>query len=295
MKCYICRREEAVVRIEGKNYCKDCFLKLYEKRVEKVIKKWKLIENGDRVMVALSGGKDSASMLYFLNKYKKAVDFELEAMFIHLWTPEYSDLALEKSKELTKMLGIKLHIVDIKKGTGKTLIEIVRSNRRRAICSICGIVKRYYMNKHPRERGFNKIATGHNMDDILEFFIKNFIDRNFEWNDKLKPIVPSTHPKLLTKIRPLYECSNVENYYYAKFNLLPFIESKCPFSKISKWKNIVECFDTNIPGSKRQFTRTIEELNFSVKEPEYKQCKICGELTTSKNGICSFCKLIHEN
>lgn len=288
--CKICKKKEAVVKINNRWYCKDCFIRIYERKVERLIKRYKLVVKGDKIMVALSGGKDSSALLYFLSKYRNKVDFKLEAMFIDLGISNYSGLASEKVKELTNMLGVKLHIINLKKETGKTLVEIAKDNRR-PICSVCGVIKRYYMNKYPREKGFNKVATGHNMDDVIEFFMKNFVNKNFEWSNKLKPVTPSTHKKLITKIRPLYECSNKENYYYAKLNNLPFLEAKCPFSKLSKWKRLLNCFDETVPEYRIQLIKTIEELNFPQNTTEYRECKICGELTTSKNYICSFCRL----
>ena len=292
MKCSICKRNKAEIFVNGRAYCKECFLKVYERKVERIVKRWKLINKGERVIVALSGGKDSSSAAQVLAKLREKMGFELSALFIDLGIPTFSELSKASVVKLTKKLGIELHVVELKKEVGKTLPEIAKEQAR-PICSICGIVKRYYMNRIPRLLGFDKVATGHTMDDVLEFFFKNIAGKNFEWNNKLKPLTLSEHPKLVAKIRPLFECSDEENLVYARLNDLPFYDGKCPFSTVHRWKKALNCFEQQVRGSKLALVKGVEEATFVVqkKKEEYVECKICGELTTSKDGVCSFCKL----
>ncbi|MCD6403218.1 MAG: adenine nucleotide alpha hydrolase family protein [Candidatus Aenigmarchaeota archaeon] len=288
MRCSICKKNDAVIFIRRKGYCKECFIRIYERRVERLVKRFKLVEKGDRVMVAVSGGKDSLSAALILNKLKDKIGFEVELLFIDLGIPTFSNVSKKSVEKFAKMAGLELHTIILKDYVGKSLVELKRGSR--PMCAVCGIVKRYIMNKYPKEHGFNKVATGHNADDMVEFFFTNWLSGNFEWISKLKPIIPSTHPKLLAKVRPLFECTEEENRAYAKLNELPIVQAKCPFKPSHKWKKIVNEIERKVPNFKLNFVKSLERFPEIEYESVLRECKICGEPSSSE--VCSFCKVV---
>ena len=267
--------------------CKECFVRIFERRVEKCIKKYRMRGKNEKIWVALSGGKDSLVALYVLKKFS---DSELYAYHINLGIEGYSERMEEVSREFAKKMNVPLKITDLEDEYGIAVAKFARKKT----CAVCGTIKRYLMNKIPREEGATMLATGHNADDIMDFFVKNFLARNYHWNRKLVPRIEGEHPKLLTKIRPLYFVGDREVATYALINEIPVEREECPYAKFSGWKEIFYEIE-----KKKKYFRT-EMINsiaiaaefFPEEERELRECKICGE--PSNNEICGFCRILNN-
>jgi len=288
LKCRICKRKRATLTIGRIHYCDECFLRIYERKVDRVIKKFGLLNPKDKVVVAVSGGKDSTSCAYLLKKFEKKYDITVEALHINLNIRNYSDEVEDATKKLCINNDIPLHIVNIKDYISAN-VRTLSNRTSRPICSICGTIKRYIMNKTARILGATKLATGHNMDDILEFFFKNWIGRNYNWISKLKPITESNHPRVISKIRPLYECSENENRHYAILNDISFRKIKCPYSMRNRWKDAINTFESMISNFKINFLKSLQEFEFPEIKEKINECKLCGEITNME--VCSFCRI----
>ncbi len=278
----------------------------YLKTVFKTIRTYGLVEEGDRIFVAISGGKDSFCCLYALKKYveENSLDVDLRAFHISLGLKNAETIKRIVEKQC-EFLDIELVVCNVK-DYGIDLEELRRKNR--PVCSACGVVKRYLMNKVPRELGANKVATGHHMDDFIVFFFKNFLGKNFSWIRKFTPLVKSEHPKLLTKIRPLFHVGGKENEkFFSRFNLPKASPELCPFfslrsklyEKTLKWYEMLYEIEKWSRGFRRQMISSIEKFVVEMKESgkengakqKFIECKLCGELTSSQDGVCGFCKL----
>jgi tRNA(Ile)-lysidine synthase TilS/MesJ len=275
---------------------------VYLKKVFKTIEKFKLIEKGDKVFVALSGGKDSASALFALKEYQKAksIDFELKAFHINLGSIT-SDKIQEVVKKQASLTDTQLFTFNLKE-KGISLEKIAKKSGR-PICSVCGVIKRYLINKVPRDLGATKVATGHHADDFTVFFFKNLLGLNFSWIGKFKPKVESKNEKLLTKIRPLFFVGAKENEDFCKSLNIPFLsESVCPYfsdkgkiyDKTKKWYDVIHKLDEEFPDFKEKLINSIEKIsNYFYEEDNLMSCKLCGEPTNKE--ICTFCRLTKEN
>jgi tRNA(Ile)-lysidine synthase TilS/MesJ len=270
----------------------------YLEKIFKTVEKFRLLEKGDKVLVALSGGKDSAATLFCLVEYAKRKKIECEIKGFHLdFGLPISKQVEEVVKKQASMLGVELISINLKE-KGISLEEAVKRTNR-PICSVCGIVKRYLMNKIARKLKANKLATGHNMDDFLVFFFKNLLGKNFAWISKFRPRVDSEHPKFVCKIRPLFFVSQAENEKFCKQRGIPFLEEDvCPHSYIKckidlnreKWFTLIENLEKVHKNFKIQLMGSVVELSRLIKFPqEIKECKVCGE--PSSEEICSFCKI----
>jgi tRNA(Ile)-lysidine synthase TilS/MesJ len=272
---------------------------LYLPRVFRTIKKFKLIKNGDVVFVALSGGKDSASCLFALKKYitENKIEATLKGFHINFCLPisEKVQKVIEKQAKMAEVPLETLYIKDL----GISLDE-VRKKTNRPICSICGTLKRYLMNKIPREKGATKLATGHHMDDFLVFFFKNILGKNYFWISKFKPKADSFYTKILCKIRPLFMVGGKENKEFCKALGIPFIEEDvCPHTffgcKIDinreKWYQTIYEIEKRHKDFRTQLISSIKDMSkfFEEKKSKIKECSICGEPTDQE--ICSYCKL----
>ena len=268
------------------------FAERYIKSVFRTIEENRLVEEGDRIFAALSGGKDSSSMVYCLKKFvdEKDIECELRGFYINL---DDSEEVMNPLEELMDMLDMDLIRIDPP--------DITRYKGSRPICSVCGAVKRYLMNKIPREMGANKLATGHNMDDFIVFFLKNLIGKNYSWISNFKPRVDSTHPKLLTRIRPLFNVGNKENERfcnemnipYARKHICRFKARECSYNrKRDNWYNVLYEIERWNRNFRRQMISAIEDLStlFSREEEgRLNECSVCGEPTSGK--ICTYCRI----
>ncbi len=261
------------------NLCNDCFLRLFSRRVDKIVKRY-MPKQG--IWVALSGGKDSMALLHYLWER----EYEVTAYHINLGIGDYSNRMEKMIRDYTTNLGIELVITNLRKEYGFSIGDI-----RKKPCSACGTVKRYLMNKVPRENGAQILATGHNMDDFLEFFTKNMLGKNYSWNRKLVPYLPAEHPKLLPKIRPFYLVGDREIEIYARIKNIVYSEEKCPLAKFSGWKEIFYEIEKKKKDFRYQMIRSVWDMSsfFPEERVKLRECKICGEPTS--RDICAFCTL----
>ncbi|MDK6029378.1 TIGR00269 family protein [Ignisphaera sp. 4213-co] len=296
IKCSFCN-ENAVTRIGYAKLwlCKEHFIQFIEKKVFNTFKRYGLGGKNWRILAAVSGGKDSVSMLYILHKLSKDIGFELIALHIDLGIGEYSKISREVVENLCKSLGIPLIVLDLKELTGFNLPEMV-SKTKRPPCSLCGLIKRYLINVAAQELKANAVALGHHLDDLIPYIIKNFVLQNLFEISKLGPKTDTLNG-LVGRIRPLYEVSEDEIMLYAYLAKLPFVQNECPYSARKGLEKTIREFINNAekrhPGFKIAFARSIAK-NIEIyknigKEEPLKQCKICQSPSNSE--ICSFCKI----
>ncbi len=264
-------------------------------KVRRTIKRFNLIEKGDKVAVACSGGKDSTSLVYIL----KRLGYNIEVIFIDLGIGESSKMSKEIVKRLCERLDVKLHTIELKKIEGLTLPELYAKKgkaMKMGACAMCGVLKRYHLNKGAREIGATKLATGHNLDDEVENIFLNIFGGNKELILALGPTSKKiTNKKFVKRIKPLYLCTNKEMKQYAEQNKIEYYDKRCPMSTLA------------FRGNVRGFIRELEEYEPRLKEnvvewylkereriemEESKSgvCKKCGE--PSKNEICMRCKIV---
>jgi len=217
MNCLKC--DENAVFLEP-TLCKEHFISYFEKKVKKTIKDFKLVKKTDRIIVACSGGKDSTTILYLLKKIHGTV----EALAIDEGIKGYRNKTLVDLKRFCEENKIKLTIYSFKESFGKTLDLMLKKEKNP--CTICGTFRRYLLNKHAR--GYDKIATGHNLDDESQAIIMNLTKANTEL---LLRSVPITEKKkgFVQRIKPLYFCSEKEVAAYALLKKFSIHFTECPY------------------------------------------------------------------
>ncbi|RLG70021.1 MAG: hypothetical protein DRO04_02490 [Candidatus Iainarchaeum archaeon] len=257
------------------------FAEKFEEKVRETIKQYKLLQKEEKVAVAISGGKDSATALYLLKKFGYAA----EALFIDLRIENYSEENLKIAKDLCEKLGVKLNVVKLDNG-----IKIKD-------CRMCGILKKWVMNKYARKLKAQKLVTGHNLDDEIETFLMNIFQGNFELNAALGPKPGlALDKKFVQRVKPLYFCTNEEIERYAIEKNIAFNKKSCPLSK-NAFRKVVRKFIRQMALQNKNFkhdlANKILEMKSLFKAPEEKEvmyCKICGE--PSRNEVCKRCKIL---
>jgi len=287
MKCKICGRE-AIVKLRSYNLalCEEHYIEFVKRRVEKAIKKFKMVRRDERILVAVSGGKDSIVLWHVLNE----LGYDTTGYFLNLGIDEFSSKSQEIAEEFAKRFGLKLKVEYLKDVLGVGIPEIAKLAKGKP-CSLCGMIKRYLINRAGLE--FDAVATGHNLDDESSVLFGNILHWQTEYLDRQFPVLPRDRT-LARKIKPLVLLSNYEIRLYADVLELPYIQDKCPFSSGATtyfYKDILGTIEDRMPGTKVRFLLGFFENKAGFKAPfrRLKPCKKCGYLTTSD--VCSFCRL----
>ena len=291
MKCKVCG-EQAIIKLKSHHsaFCKEHFIDFFERRVEKTISNYKMFKKEDKILVAVSGGKDSLTLLHFLNKK----GYKVKGYHINLGIKEYSKESIEKIEKFIKQNSIEIKIENAKEILNHTITDIRK--RFRNTCSICGKIKRYLINR--AGENFDVIATGHNLDDETSRLLGNLLHWHKDYIKRQEPLLKETE-SLKKKAKPFIFNSEFEIAAYAFIANIDYVTSSCPFSKGATtkfYKKIFNKIENEMPGTKINFLKgfyTFKKEN-NIKEENWglKQCNICGYPTYEE--ICSVCKLIRK-
>ncbi len=269
--------------------CKEHYIDWYLKRVESTIREFRMFDRGDKALVAVSGGKDSLSLWDALYR----LGYNADGFYINLGIDEYSQKSKIACEKFAQEKGLSLHILELKKEIA-SIPEIREVERNRPACSSCGLLKRYYMNKFAKERGYKVIATGHNLDDESATLLSNVLSWNMDYLARQFPVL-SEGDGFVKKVKPLVKFTEKENALYAFLSGIEYIEEECPFSEGAssiEYKKILAQMEERSPGTKLRFymdfLRRLHPI-LQSQEVKLRPCRICGEPTTAE--VCSVCRL----
>ncbi|NPA12456.1 MAG: TIGR00269 family protein [Aquificae bacterium] len=295
-RCQICKTKgetkKAVVYLPHHrlSLCKEHYIQWFEKRVEKTIKEFKMFSKKDKVLVAVSGGKDSLALWNALVK----LGYDADGFYIDLGIDDYSQQSKELAQQFAQRVGRPLHIVSLKEELAP-IPEVDRITNKPA-CSSCGAIKRYYMNREAKKLGYSIIATGHNLDDEVAVLFGNTLHWNIHYLKKQYPVLME-EKGFIRKVKPLCKITEKEAALYTVFNEIEYIEYECPFSEGAssiEYKELLSKLEEQHPGTKLQFytgflKKMYPLLQEKTEESQPTVCKLCGE--PSFTDICSVCKL----
>jgi uncharacterized protein (TIGR00269 family) len=292
-KCRVCGAP-AYARLEYANLqlCRDNFVRFFERRVERTVERYGMFERGSRVAVAVSGGKDSVALLHSLWKLRGKLGVELVAITIDLGIAGHSDRYVPLARRVCERLGVPCRVVDLRGEYGFSVDEL--RGLRRPVCSLCGAVKRYVLNREARELGAHVLATGHNLDDFLAALLQAYIRGDLRALAKLRPYLPP-EGKLVARAKPLVETPERDTKLYVEALGLEHVTWKCPYSSGApsfEYKRVLDLLEEEHPSIKfqmlRSFLERIQPL-ISVEEPSLLSCSKCGEPSSSP--VCQFCRI----
>lgn len=292
MKCQICGKDAVISTFNG-SFCREHFIENFENNVLSTIERYKLIEAGEKIAIANSGGKDSLSLLLILSKYFKKN--HLVSITVNEGIAGYRDKTIEKARYYSEKFGVEFKVYSYEDLIGSTMDEVVKQIK--AIpCSICGTLRRYLLNLAALNEGADKLATAHNLDDEVESIVMNMIQNNFESFLRLGPISGIIRDKgFVVKIKPLIFISEKETALYAMLNGLETVNERCPYADIglrSLVSTEIKRLESNHPGAKKSIIENTIKFkeNFSdLSVKPLKHCKICG--APSSEDICEVCKI----
>ncbi|MCE4602629.1 MAG: TIGR00269 family protein [Desulfurococcales archaeon] len=294
-RCSVCGSPAvAHIRYQRRYLCERHLIEYVESKIRRSMSRYKMVRPGYRVLVPVSGGKDSATVLAVLSRLSRETGFEVIALHIDLGIGEYSVKSKEASMKAAGKLGVPLVIVSVKEITGYTIPELARKAKR-PVCSVCGLVKRYLINLVAMEIDADAVALGHNADDLAVYSMKSFITQDLSNLPKLGPKTESIPGLAVGRIRPLYEVYEKESYLYALLTGTPFLHEECPNVDFNSMENRLKVHINSLeeekPGVKITMLRNMAKRIKDYPKPKLpiSKCKHCGLLSSGDE--CSFCRL----
>lgn len=295
-----CNKNPIINLPAGEKLCKKHFIEYFEGKVFKTIRQFDLIGKKENLGVAISGGKDSLTLLHILNKLSRQnPKVSLTAILINEGIAGYRDKTIKTAKKFCSKNKINLKIYNYEKEFGMPLDKMLKALNAKP-CTLCGIFRRYLLNKKSRELGFTKLATGHNLDDECQSILMNQFKNNMHLSARLGPKVGIKENKaMVQRIKPLYLCAEKEVATYAFVNNLLDSLIECPYvseSYRAQVRDMLNDFEAKFPGTKHgivnSFLQILPELKNKFKGGEANYCRKCGEAAAKDK--CNACKFIDK-
>jgi uncharacterized protein (TIGR00269 family) len=275
-------------------FCKDCFLRFFREQVRRAIEKEDMLSPTDRVLVAVSGGKDSLALWDVLSE----LGYDATGYHIVLWTgEEYASESLSRTRAFADPRGLKLIVHDLKEERDFAIPDLHKATGR-ATCGACGLVKRHEVSKAAADLGFDVVAMGHNLDDEAAVLLGNVLRWDAEYLARQSPVLAG-EDGFVKKVKPLYRLTERETAAYAFLRGIDYQVEECPLvagNTQLRYKGVLDAIERTSPGAKAAFYQTFLDHGrqyFEGGDPVSLQpCASCGMPTP--NEICSFCRMVDQ-
>jgi uncharacterized protein (TIGR00269 family) len=291
MKCKRCGAVAVTeVRRHNAAFCKGCFLRVFRNQVRRAIDEFDMVGRDDRILVAVSGGKDSLALWDVLLDE----GYHADGLYLGLGIGTYSDRSHERTASFAASRGATLRTVDLADTYG---FDIPLAGRKgsRSSCAVCGLSKRYVFNREARDGGYDVIATGHNLDDEAATLLGNTLRWNVEYIARQSPVLPAALG-LVRKVKPLHRLSELETAAYAFLRGIDYVVEECPLVAGNTqlgYKEAMNAIEARSPGTKARFflgylDRGMPIFRTAEDRVALSACANCGQPTTAT--FCAFCR-----
>ena len=312
MKCKKCGEKASVnMRQHKLALCKEHYLEWVPEQTERFIKKYNMFTRDEKILVAVSGGKDSLGLWDILVR----LGYQVDGLYLGLGIDgrgsspgegiDYSHESQRLSEKFAKKYDLKLHIVDIEKEYGQSIPVLSQLSHRGhgKPCAVCGLTKRHEMNRIARDFGYDVLATGHNLDDEAAVLFGNTLSWSGEYLLRQGPVLPASDG-LARKVKPLCRFYEREMTAYCLSRGIEYIYEECPFAEGSQsiyYKELLNQLETARPGAKLTFYLRFLEARKSgnlfiepgLQRAHLHPCTKCGQPTSAPD-LCSFCRTIEK-
>jgi uncharacterized protein (TIGR00269 family) len=293
-KCKRCGAPPVIeLRRHHASFCADCFDHYCREQVRRTVHKHRMIAPGERVLVAISGGKDSLALWDILLD----LGYDADGVYLGLGIDDYSDTSRAHAERYADAKGAKLHIIDLPTDHGFDIPGAARATKR-VPCSACGLSKRHLLNKAAIDGGYDVLATGHNLDDEAAVLLGNVLRWDAGYLGRQHPVLPAA-PGFVRKVKPLVRLGERELAAYCVLTGIDYIVEECPMAVGNRhlgYKDMLNQVEERSPGTKAAFLFGFIERGHdrfagdAVEEREdLRPCSECGAPTPGE--VCAFCKL----
>lgn len=297
MKCRVCREPALIdLRRHNANFCAPHFTRFCEQQVAKAISEFDMFEAGARVLVAVSGGKDSLALWQILHE----LGYDVDGLYIGLGIGDYSEPSAVFARQFAEQANLTLIEVDL---AGEFGYDIPTGSRaaKRTPCSACGLSKRHIFDRVALEGSYDVLATGHNLDDEAAVLFGNVLHWQTDYLARQHPVLPA-RDGLPRKVKPLVRLDEREMAAYCVVNGIDYMLDECPMAagnKHLRYKEALNTIEAQSPGTKaaffHKFLHQAAQHFASVGDEaraELAPCERCGSPTPS--GLCAFCRLVDK-
>ncbi len=294
MRCSSCRAP-AVLDVARHNaaFCERCFLTHCREQVARAVRHFGMLDDGDRVLVAVSGGKDSLALWDLLLD----LGYRADGLHLGLGIDGYSDAGAQRTRVFAADRGARLQVLDLPSELGFDIPSGSRAARRTP-CSACGLSKRHLFNAAALEGGYAAVATGHNLDDEVAVLFGNVLRWDLAYLGRQLPVLPAA-PGFARKVKPLVRLGERETAAYCVVRGIDYVIEECPMSAGNRHLRYKEAFNSieeRSPGTKAAFYFGFLERITPLVEPaaaaergDLHPCPSCGSPTVTE--VCAFCRL----
>jgi len=305
MKCKKCGAKASVnMRQHKLALCKEHYLEWIPEQTERFIKKYGMFTHGEKILVAVSGGKDSLALWDILTR----LGYQADGLYLGLGIDggvDYSHESQQLAEKFSHENNLKLHVVDIEKEYGFSIpvLSDISFRGHGKPCSVCGLAKRHEMNRIARDLGYAVLATGHNLDDEAAVLFGNTLSWSSEYLLRQGPVLPEADG-LARKVKPLCRFYEREMTAYCLARGIEYIYEECPFAEGSQstyYKELLNQLETARPSAKLIFyLRFLEArkrgdlfIEQNIERAHLHPCQKCGQPTSAPE-MCSFCRMIEK-
>jgi uncharacterized protein (TIGR00269 family) len=297
MKCKPCGAEAVIeLRRHRAAFCRECFLHHCREQVRRAISSHRMMGHSERVLVAVSGGKDSLAVWDVL----RDLGYQADGVYLGLGIADYSDASRDYAEKYAAGKGATLHVVDIPTEHGFAIPDAARATKR-VPCSACGLSKRHLLNKAALDGGYKVLATGHNLDDEAAVLFGNVMQWQVGYLARQRPVLEET-AGFARRVKPLIRLSERETAAYCLLTGIDYIVDECPMAagnRHLRYKETLNELEIKSPGIKSafyfQFLERMLPVLDDVADAERDlvgECARCGAPSSAE--ICAFCKLVEK-
>jgi uncharacterized protein (TIGR00269 family) len=290
----VCRGSAVIdVRRHNAAFCPEHFVTHCREQVRRAVHDHRMFEPGERVLVAVSGGKDSLALWDLLVD----LGYDVDGFSLGLGIDGYSDESIRYARGFAEARGLKLHEVDLGDDFGFDIPAAVAVSHR-SPCGACGLSKRHLFNSVALEHGYDVVATGHNLDDEAAVLLGNVLRWDVGYLGRQHPVLPAAEG-FARKVKPLVRLGEREMAAYCVIRGIDYQVEECPMAAGNKhlgYKEILNALEDRSPGSKAAFLFGFVERGherFATAASEEREalgsCRECGAPTITD--VCAFCKL----
>lgn len=293
--------------------CETHFVEEFDHQVRLTIRRAGMIKPRERIVIALSGGKDSTVLLHRLAELRARLPMELFALLIDEGISGYRSKTIATAKRECKKAEVKLTILSFRKEFGKSLDHILNTRLPNAegACTYCGVLRRRLLEVGARRLKADKLALGHNLDDAAQTVLLNLyrnepnrlmrfkaMSASEEGGERPSGDPVAGHPAFVPRIRPLFDLPEKEVALYAELKGYGISHQACPYAQEAMRQTVrtqLNEMEERYPGTKRRIAHALARMQQKEeKTPPATQtlhrCSICREPTSEEK--CAVCRLL---